>query len=49
MKTCEYIFNETLHFTLTETLRLCICYYSYDVLRFGLLLLSLLGNLLGSC
>ena len=49
MKTCESIFNETLRVTLTETLCLCICYYSYDALRFGLLLLSLLGNLLGSC
>ena len=32
LKTEEYIFNETLHFTLTETLRLCLL--SYTALRF---------------
>ena len=32
LKTEEYIFNETLRFTLTETLRLCLL--SYDALRF---------------
>ena len=32
LKTEEYMFNETLRFTLTETLLLCLL--SYDALRF---------------
>ena len=44
LKTEEYIFNETLRFTLTETLHLCLL--SYAALRF--IYWCLLGNRLGS-
>ena len=50
MKTCEYIFNETLRLYILKRCVLCICYYPYDMLRFDWLLLnlSLLGSLLSS-